>query len=84
MNPLKSSSFIRIFRPSFSSEVCACKIQRGNNGGFCLSIEEPLYILQRKKALGLIGLLSFLFPEVQELDPASPPAFVDVDLDSNP
>ena len=51
---------------------------------FCLSIEEHLYILQRKKVLGLSGLLSFLFPEVQELDPVSPPAFVDVDLGSNP
>ena len=51
---------------------------------FCLSIEEPLYILQRKKVLGLSGLFCFLFPGVQELDQAFPPAFVDVDLDSNP
>ena len=51
---------------------------------FCLSIEEPLYILQREKVLGLSGLFCFLFPGVQELDQAFPPAFVDVDLDSNP
>ena len=84
MNPLKSPSFIRIFQLASSREVCACRIQRGNNGGFCLSIEEPLCILQRKKVLGLSGLFCFLFPGVQELDPASPPAFVDVDLGSNP
>ena len=51
---------------------------------FCLSIEEPLYILQRKKVLRLSGLFCFLFPGVQELDLAFPPAFEDVDLDSNP
>ena len=51
---------------------------------FCLSIEESLYILQRKKVLGLNGLFCFLFPGVQELDPAFPPGTVDKDLGSNP
>ena len=36
-----------------------------------------------KKVLGLNGLFCFLFPGVQELDPAFPPAFADVDLGSN-
>ena len=65
-------------------EVCSWRIQRGNNGAVCLSIEEPLCILQRKKVLGMNGLFRFLFPGVQELDPAFPPAFVDVDLGSKP
>ena len=51
---------------------------------FCLSIEEPLCILQRKKVLELSGLFCFLFPGVQELEPVFLTAFADVDLDSNP
>ena len=51
---------------------------------FCLSIEEPLYILLRKIVLGLNGVFCFLFTGVKELDPAFPPAFEDVDLVSNP